>query len=160
MSQERGKVWLAVCGVVNDEEGRLLVVKKRYGGAKGKWTLPAGFVEPGETLDEAVIREVLEETGVISSVIGLLGVRTGVLHSAISDNMMIFACKPENSTILVQEKELEEACWMTADELLNDKKTSVMIRELIRGGYRPLQREMDPIDPGSQFGYTAYKLFL
>ncbi|VEF47098.1 NUDIX hydrolase [Bacillus freudenreichii] len=160
MCQNRGKVWLAVCGVVIDEEGRWLVVKKKYGGAKGKWTLPAGFVEPGETLDEAVKREVLEETGVICTIDGLLGLRTGVLRSSISDNMMIFACKPKNTTILVQEDELEEASWMMPESLLQDKKTSVMITELIQGGYKPFQKEIDAINPGSQFGYTAYKLFL
>ncbi|MBD8006936.1 NUDIX domain-containing protein [Bacillus norwichensis] len=160
MNQDRGKVWLAVCGLVLDQNGRWLVVKKKYGGAKGKWTLPAGFVEPAETLDEAVEREILEETGIICTVIGLLGARTGVLQSSISDNMMIFACKPKNTTVLVQEKELEEACWMTPDSLLADKHTSVMIRELIKGGYGPLQKERNAINPGNQFGYTAYKLFL
>lgn len=160
MSQDRGKVWLAVCGVVIDQEGRWLVVKKRYGGAKGKWTLPAGFVEPGETVDEAVQREILEETGIICTVKGLLGVRTGVLHSSISDNMMIFACKAQNTTILVEDKELEEARWMAPGDLLKDKKTAVIITELIQGDYKPVQKEMDAINPGSQFGYTAYKLFL
>ncbi|GIN19839.1 NUDIX domain-containing protein [Siminovitchia fordii] len=160
ISQDRGKVWLAVCGVVTDQDGNLLVVKKRYGGAKGKWTLPAGFVEPGETLDEAIKREVLEETGIICTVEGLLAVRTGVLQSTISDNMMIFACNPQNKTICVQEKELEEACWMTPESLIHDKRTSVMITELIQGGYRPLQKEVNAVNPGNQFGYTAYKLFL
>ncbi|MFD1708658.1 NUDIX domain-containing protein [Siminovitchia sediminis] len=160
MNHDRGKVWLAVCGVVIDKDGRWLVVKKRYGGAKGNWTLPAGFVEPGETLDEAVKREILEETGVISSVVGLLGVRTGVIHSSISDNMLIFACEPENTTIFVQERELEEACWMSVDSLLADKQTSVMITELIQGEYKPIQQEVADITPGSRFGYTAYKLFL
>lgn len=160
MNRDRGKVWLAVCGVVIDQEGKWLTVKKRYGGAKGKWTLPAGFVEPGETVDEAVIREVLEETGVICKVDGLLGVRTGVIQSSISDNMLIFACTPKNTTIVVQERELEEARWMTQESLLSDKQTSIMIHELIKAGYGSVKREIDGVNPGSQFGYTAYKLYL
>lgn len=39
---------------------------------KGKWSLPAGFVNEGETVDEAVKREVLEETGIVAHVKGSL----------------------------------------------------------------------------------------
>jgi ADP-ribose pyrophosphatase YjhB (NUDIX family) len=58
---KRGNVWLGVSGLVVNKKGEWLVVKKRYGGLKGKWSLPAGFVEGNETADEAVIRETLEE---------------------------------------------------------------------------------------------------
>ena len=69
--EKRGKVWLAVSGLVKSTEGQWLVVKKRYGGLKGKWSLPAGFVDEGETADEAVIREVKEETGIDCTVKGI-----------------------------------------------------------------------------------------
>ena len=39
---------------------------------KRKWSLPAGFVNEGETVDEAVKREVLEETGIVAHVKGSL----------------------------------------------------------------------------------------
>ncbi|WP_031310541.1 NUDIX domain-containing protein, partial [Bacillus thuringiensis] len=52
--EKRGKVWLAVSGLVATKDGRWLFVKKKYSGLKGKWSLPAGFVNEGETGDEAV----------------------------------------------------------------------------------------------------------
>jgi ADP-ribose pyrophosphatase YjhB (NUDIX family) len=91
---KRENVWLGVAGVVISDDGRWLVVKKRYGGLKGSWSLPAGFVNEGETADEAVIREVYEETGVECTVKGLLGVRTGVIRESISDNMLVFLLSP------------------------------------------------------------------
>lgn len=75
VEHKRGKVWLAVSGLVISPEGNWLVVKKKYGGLKGKWSLPAGFVEPGETADEAAVREVEEETGIKCTVKGMLGSR-------------------------------------------------------------------------------------
>ena len=63
-------VWLAVSGLVISDKGEWLVVNKRYGGLKGQWSLPAGFVKNDETVDEAVVREVLEETGIQTEIEG------------------------------------------------------------------------------------------
>ncbi len=52
------------CGVVIvDDNQRILLAKRKYPPAVGKWTLPAGFMEIGEGPDECAIRETLEETG-------------------------------------------------------------------------------------------------
>ena len=80
--RERSKhVWLGVCGLVIADDGKWLVVKKTYGGLKGKWSLPAGFVQPGETADEAVVREVKEETGIETEV-------TTLPHHKLSDKIL------------------------------------------------------------------------
>lgn len=52
---------LAVGAVVIDEE-RLLLVRRGHGPAAGDWSIPGGRVEGGETLAEALVREVAEET--------------------------------------------------------------------------------------------------
>lgn len=53
-----------VCvGAVAIEDGRLLLIRRGHGPAAGWWSVPGGRVEPGETLAEAVVREVSEETG-------------------------------------------------------------------------------------------------
>jgi ADP-ribose pyrophosphatase YjhB (NUDIX family) len=54
---------VGVGGVVVDEEGRVLVVRRGTEPLKGRWSIPGGLVELGETLKEAVEREVAEETG-------------------------------------------------------------------------------------------------
>jgi 8-oxo-dGTP pyrophosphatase MutT (NUDIX family) len=65
----------SVAAVITDGEGRILLQEKASGEA---WSLPAGAIEPGESPDEAIIREVLEETGLNVSVEKILGVYGGI----------------------------------------------------------------------------------
>ncbi|KFM99959.1 NUDIX hydrolase [Bacillus clarus] len=156
---KRGKVWLAVSGLVATKDGRWLFVKKKYGGLKGKWSLPAGFVNEGETIDEAVKREILEETGIVAHVKGVIGIRSGVIRNEISDNMIIFLLEPEGEEVIVQEKELSEVAFLHPKDIADDQNTSVLIKYLLEGKTEsPL--EMDTtLNPGEQFGYTAYHVF-
>ncbi len=57
--------------VVRDEEHRLLVVRRGRPPEAGRWSLPGGRMEPGESAPAAVVREVAEETG-LSVVAGRL----------------------------------------------------------------------------------------
>jgi len=52
-----------VGAVVHDRAGRLLLIRRGRPPSQGRWSLPGGRVEAGETLAQAVEREVLEETG-------------------------------------------------------------------------------------------------
>lgn len=59
MTQPRHSV--SVAAVVTDETGRILVIRRRDNGA---WQIPGGILEPDETIQDGVRREVEEETGV------------------------------------------------------------------------------------------------
>jgi 8-oxo-dGTP diphosphatase len=64
-----------VCvGAVAVDDGRLLMVRRATEPGLGRWSVPGGRVDPGETIQEAVVRELLEETGVEGVCMGLIGV--------------------------------------------------------------------------------------
>jgi 8-oxo-dGTP diphosphatase len=52
-----------VGAIVTDDTGRLLLVKRGHEPEAGRWSLPGGRVNPGESDPQAVVREVHEETG-------------------------------------------------------------------------------------------------
>lgn len=54
-----------VGAIITDAGGRLLLIKRGHEPGKGLWSIPGGRVEPGETDEQAVIREVREETGLV-----------------------------------------------------------------------------------------------
>jgi 8-oxo-dGTP diphosphatase len=62
-----------VGAVIRDAAGRLLLIKRRNEPGAGLWSLPGGRIEPGETDEQALAREVLEETSLSVSVGRLLG---------------------------------------------------------------------------------------
>jgi ADP-ribose pyrophosphatase YjhB (NUDIX family) len=56
-------------------DGQLLLVRRASRHGRGNWQLPGGFIEPDETIEQAVLREVQEETSVTAEVEGVLGLR-------------------------------------------------------------------------------------
>lgn len=59
--------------VIRDPAGRLLLIRRGHEPGAGLWSLPGGRIEPGETHQQAVVREVLEETGLSVECRRLLG---------------------------------------------------------------------------------------
>lgn len=62
-----------VAGIVHDAQGRLLLQRKH----DGSWSLPAGAIEPGESPQQAMARELLEETGIEAQAIHLVACHGG-----------------------------------------------------------------------------------
>ena len=52
-----------VGAIIKDEAGRLLLIQRGHEPETGRWSLPGGRIEPGETDEQAVARETREETG-------------------------------------------------------------------------------------------------
>ncbi len=62
-----------VGAIITDDDGRLLLVQRGHAPAQGLWSIPGGRVEPGETDEQAVMREIAEETGLVVRVGELAG---------------------------------------------------------------------------------------
>lgn len=63
--------------IVTDEHGRILMQRRTD---SGNWALPGGVMDIGETLQQCVVREVREETGLDVEITGLLGIYTDPQH--------------------------------------------------------------------------------
>ncbi|MHA1443371.1 MAG: NUDIX domain-containing protein [Candidatus Hodarchaeales archaeon] len=126
--------FLGVGGVVIHEE-KVLLVKLTYGPAKGMWLIPGGLVDCGETLQEAVKREIYEETGVLVQPAGIIGVRDMVrTKDHLTDLYCILTCDvvtlPE--TLSKDEHEISEVKWMPLDELSTNPDVTSYTKLIIR----------------------------
>ncbi len=61
--------------VLNKDQTKIIAIKENGKGFENLWKFPGGLVDEGETLEIAVKREVLEETGIDADFIGILGFR-------------------------------------------------------------------------------------
>lgn len=82
----------------------------------GRFGMIAGFVEPGESMEQAVVREVMEETGV--SVRNVHYVMSQPWPSPMS-LMLAFFAEAEDTALTLHDKELEEARWLSRDQLVD-----------------------------------------
>jgi 8-oxo-dGTP diphosphatase len=65
-----------VGAVIRDATGRLLLIRRGHDPGAGLWSLPGGRIEPGESDEQAVVREIAEETGLAVRCGTLLGTAT------------------------------------------------------------------------------------
>ncbi|XXM72335.1 NUDIX hydrolase [Lysinibacillus sphaericus] len=101
-----------------DELGEHVLMVKNRGKNGSYYTLPGGAVEPGETLDEAAVREVKEETGLDAEIGDIFSVSEGFFedrgHHAV---FFIFRGKVTGGEITVSmPEEIEEVTWMGVDK--------------------------------------------
>jgi 8-oxo-dGTP diphosphatase len=112
--------YLAVSAAIF-RNGRVLIVRRARAPAHGLYTLPGGGVELGETLEEAVIREVREETALEVAPVALAGYRQAIARDAnggVERHFVIlpFAARWVAGEISLNE-ELAEAHWLFPSEL-------------------------------------------
>jgi ADP-ribose pyrophosphatase YjhB (NUDIX family) len=99
-----------VGGIVHDDAGRLLLVQRANEPGAGRWSVPGGRVEPGETDHEAVVRELAEETGLLVTPGPLVGrVVRGPFD--IAD----YRCEPAGGRLAAGDDALD-ARWVDAAE--------------------------------------------
>jgi ADP-ribose pyrophosphatase YjhB (NUDIX family) len=105
-----------VGAVVKDRQGRLLLIKRAHEPGAGLWSLPGGRIEPGETDAEALVREMLEETGLTVEPGPLIGqVERSGLDGAVID-IRDYAATVTGGTLCPGD-DAADARWVRANEL-------------------------------------------
>lgn len=122
------------CGcVVTDGDGRYLLVRETKAVARGRLAMPAGMLEPEESIVDAAVREVWEETGLTVEPTGFLGVFHCARTSEDSYGVnFVFEARAVDGEITVSD-EHPEVVWRTRDEI-----DALHAAGQIRGGHVPL----------------------
>lgn len=92
-----------------------ILLHRQHAWPAGQWSVLAGFVEPGETLEQAVAREVLEETGIQVADITYAGSQPWPYPSSV---MLAFSARAVGGTLAPDPHELEDARWFSRATLL------------------------------------------
>ena len=117
MTDDRPPIYIGVGCLVVDPDGRYLLVRETKAVARGRTALPAGTLEPGESLRDGAVREVVEETGLHVEVDGLLGLFHCPLTSEDSYGInVVYLAHPIGGEVTTSE-EHPEVGWFTADEI-------------------------------------------
>lgn len=115
----------AAGAIALDARSRLLVVRRGNPPALGSWSLPGGRVEPGEPLEDCVVREVREETGLEVAVIRLVGVVERPFDGG-TYRIHDFLVEVRGGDLAAAD-DAEDARWMGRAELVNAGPTDGLL---------------------------------
>lgn len=101
------------------KDGKLLLVRRTMTPGQGKWTIPGGFVEFDEDPREAVVREVLEETGCQVEVVRLLDVIFGREHERGASLLIVYLARllGDEPAREMDENEVDAVGFFSPDQL-------------------------------------------
>lgn len=112
---------IVVAGCIIEKDNKILMVKEAKKKCYGQWNFPAGHLEENETIKEAAIREVYEETGCKVKLTGVLP----VVHKFNKNENLImirFVSKIEEENINFNESEILDVKWIDIEDIKNMKE--------------------------------------
>lgn len=104
--------------VIKNDAGKYLLVQEKQPQVYGLWNLPAGWIDEGETPQQAAVREAKEEVGLDVKLI-----QQEPLHKAMNDDrtreLISFLAEVVGGEVHIQESELVDAKWLSVEEVEN-----------------------------------------
>ena len=132
MNHENTNWQQSVAGVCMKDH-KVLLARHTYGGGKGKLIIPGGYLNMGETPQDGLRREFLEETGITVEPAALLGIRFNA-----KDWYVVFSAQYISGDPTSDNNENSEVIWLDADEALTREDvpqlTKIMIAKALQGG--------------------------
>lgn len=114
---------VSVAAAVVDDSNRVLAIRRAD---NAHWEPPGGVLELDETIEDGVIREVFEETGLVVEPLVLTGVYKNMSRGIVG---LVFRCRVVSGTA-VAGAETRECRWMTADQLRDSMDEAYAVRLL------------------------------
>ena len=123
-------------------DGRVLVTQRARGPGIGIWSMPGGVVEAGETLTEALVREIQEETALTIKPVTLAGHREVVVRDRDGRALRHFVILCFASRWIAGEpqlnEELSDARWLKLAEL-SELKTTEGLAEIVAAAFERME---------------------
>lgn len=124
LRKRMGKEWIIAPGAsafLRDEAGRVLLVRRAD---NGRWMIPSGFMDMGESVAETVVREMREETGLLVEPTRLIGVYTGpdyqttyVNGDPVQFSSAFFECRLVGGSLRPDPREITAAAFFPPEAL-------------------------------------------
>ncbi|MBW0105244.1 NUDIX hydrolase [Pseudonocardia sp. KRD291] len=112
---------VSVAGIVVRDDGRILVIQRRD---NSHWEPPGGVLELGETFEQGVRREVVEETGIDVEVERLTGAYKNLSRGIVA---LVFRCRPAGGEATTSD-ESRRVDWLTPDEVSGHMDPAYAVR--------------------------------
>jgi 8-oxo-dGTP diphosphatase len=134
-------------GAVVIDGSKVLLIRRGQEPLKGEWSLPGGALELGETLQQAIVREVLEETGLVVVPAGIVEVVDRITKdegsAAIRYHYVLidYLCRVSGGTLLGG-SDAEEARWVERENLETYQLSPVTLR-VIEKAYQGVGESAD-----------------
>ncbi|MCX8157829.1 MAG: NUDIX domain-containing protein [Verrucomicrobiae bacterium] len=125
---------VGVGGLVLDGQGRLLLLRRAHDPGKGRLGLPGGFVNPGESAEEALVRETREETGLAIEALRFVCTAPNVYpYRGVTYHVLdiFFAARAVADSVASAQSEVEGVVWMNPHEVKLDDIAFVSVRQAV-----------------------------
>lgn len=122
---------LAVGAVLLRKDGAVLLVRRARPPAMGTWTLPGGKVEAGETPEQAVVREVREETGLSVTVVALVET-VDLAREGFSYRILDYLCALGERAEPRARDDIDDVRWVLPDDMASLSPTPEVLRVIAR----------------------------
>jgi 8-oxo-dGTP diphosphatase len=129
---------VAVGTIIQSQSGRIVLVRRAIEPGYGKWVFPGGYVDRGETLTSAAMREAREECGLDVRLDALVNIYS---YAGRAPVIVVYAATATGGTLCVDDESLEALEWDIAAIPWNDlafRSTHEGLRDYLNGSRHPI----------------------
>ena len=135
-----------IVGEIIEKDNKILMVKEAKKKCYGKWNLPAGHLEDGETILEGAVREIFEETGCKVRLKNVLPIINKELEN-VTFLLITFTTELLEENISFNKEEILDVKWISKEELKNMRSETLRDEKLIKSILKMLEEnKLYPLD--------------